>query len=132
MKKKEPSETPNRESDNRDNKENEGYPLYPPSDDIYSRFKEEQDIDPEDPTKTKEPVPEIDTDFEPDVETDDEEIPEIDLDIIPDDLDIPGSELDDDQEDIGNEDEENNYYSIGGDNHHDLEEHDADEDEIDI
>lgn len=37
-------------------------------------------------------------------------------------LDIPGSELDDDQEDIGSEDEENNYYSIGGDDHNNLEE----------
>jgi hypothetical protein len=31
------------------------------------------------------------------------------------DLDVPGSELDDDNEAIGNEDEENNTYSIGGD-----------------
>jgi hypothetical protein len=38
------------------------------------------------------------------------------------DLDIPGSELDDDQEDIGSEDEENNYYSLGGDDHNDLDE----------
>lgn len=38
------------------------------------------------------------------------------------DLDIPGAELDDAQEKIGSEDEENNYYSIGGDNHNDLEE----------
>jgi hypothetical protein len=38
------------------------------------------------------------------------------------DLDIPGSELDDDLEKIGSEDEENNYYSLGGDNHDDLEE----------
>lgn len=30
---------------------------------------------------------------------------------IGDDLDIPGSELDDKQEEIGSEDEENNYYS---------------------
>ena len=37
-------------------------------------------------------------------------------------LDVPGSELDDDAEDIGEEDEENNYYSLGGDNHEDLEE----------
>ena len=37
-------------------------------------------------------------------------------------LDVPGSELDDEQEDIGSEDEENNYYSLGGDNHNDLEE----------
>lgn len=29
------------------------------------------------------------------------------------DLDIPGSELDDDLEDIGSEDEENNFYSEG-------------------
>lgn len=32
------------------------------------------------------------------------------------DLDVPGSELDDDQEDIGSEDEENNYYSEGDTN----------------
>ena len=38
------------------------------------------------------------------------------------DLDVPGSELDDQQEDIGSEDEENNYYSMGGDNHNNLEE----------
>lgn len=38
------------------------------------------------------------------------------------DLDIPGSELDDDKEEIGSEDEENNSYSLGGDNHEDLEE----------
>jgi len=38
------------------------------------------------------------------------------------DLDIPGAELDDQQENVGSEDEENNYYSIGGDNHNDLEE----------
>jgi hypothetical protein len=38
------------------------------------------------------------------------------------DLDIPGAELDDADEGIGEEDEENNYYSLGGDNHEDLEE----------
>ena len=37
-------------------------------------------------------------------------------------LDIPGSELDDPDENIGEEDEENNSYSIGGDDHNDLEE----------
>ena len=37
-------------------------------------------------------------------------------------MDIPGSEYDDEQEAIGAEDEENNYYSLGGDNHNDLEE----------
>ena len=34
-----------------------------------------------------------------------------------DDLDVPGAELDDDQESRGSEDEENNPYSLGGDNH---------------
>jgi hypothetical protein len=38
------------------------------------------------------------------------------------DLDIPGSELDDAAESTGSEDEENNGYSIGGDDHNDLEE----------
>jgi hypothetical protein len=38
------------------------------------------------------------------------------------DLDIPGSELDDDTESIGEEDEENNYYSLGGDRHEAQEE----------
>lgn len=38
------------------------------------------------------------------------------------DLDIPGSELDDDSESIGEEDEENNYYSLGGDRHESQEE----------
>ena len=41
-----------------------------------------------------------------------------------DELDIPGSELDDDVEEIGSEDEENNYYSLGSDRHEDLEEDD--------
>jgi len=31
------------------------------------------------------------------------------------DLDTPGTELDDDQEEVGSEDEENNNYSLGGD-----------------
>jgi hypothetical protein len=35
------------------------------------------------------------------------------------DLDIPGSELDDENEAIGAEDEENNSYSLGGDRHED-------------
>ncbi len=38
------------------------------------------------------------------------------------DLDIPGAELDNQNEEIGEEDEENNYYSLGGDRHENLEE----------
>ena len=37
-------------------------------------------------------------------------------------LDVPGSELDDNNEFIGEEDEENNYYSLGGDLHENQEE----------
>ncbi|MBG6109696.1 hypothetical protein H4V97_003048 [Flavobacterium sp. CG_23.5] len=91
--------------------------LYPPSEDIYNKFHKESDINPEDISKKKIPV-EIDNvtefnekDFEDDVSGGD--------------LDIPGSELDNDEENIGSEDEENNYYSIGGDNHSDLDENDG-------
>ncbi len=88
-----------------------GYPLYPDSEDIYKNFEEEEEISPEDISKTKAPnstnaLRRKDLDNEP-VEKD---------------LDIPGTELDDSQEDIGSEDEENNYYSLGGDRHEDLEE----------
>lgn len=41
------------------------------------------------------------------------------------DLDVPGSDLDDASESVGSEDEENNSYSLGGDNHNDLEEDQA-------
>jgi hypothetical protein len=43
------------------------------------------------------------------------------------DLDVPGSELDDADEAIGEEDEENNYYSLGGEDHEDLEETNEDD-----
>lgn len=35
-------------------------------------------------------------------------------------LDVPGEELDDDNEDVGEEDEENNYYSLGSDSKNNL------------
>lgn len=38
------------------------------------------------------------------------------------DLDVPGSELDDELDEIGEGDEENNYYSLGGDRHESQEE----------
>lgn len=46
------------------------------------------------------------------------------------DLDIPSSELDYAMEAIESEDEENNHYSIGGDNHNDLEENNGQKDII--
>jgi hypothetical protein len=35
---------------------------------------------------------------------------------------VPGADLDDNEEELGEEDEENNYYSLGGDRHENLEE----------
>jgi hypothetical protein len=43
----------------------------------------------------------------------------LDQDLSGDDLDVPGSADDDADEEIGEEDEENNEYSLGGDNHDD-------------
>jgi hypothetical protein len=88
------------------------YPEYPAKEDIYNQDKEEEDLDPENISKTKVPNQEHDALNEKDFG-----------DVVTGtDLDIPGSELDDAQEDIGSEDEENNYYSIGGDNHNNLDE----------
>jgi hypothetical protein len=72
---------------------------YPSNEDIYNRDKKEN-VDPNDRSKSK---------------GEDDELPDNDL-------DVPGAELDDADEKIGEEDEENNYYSLGGDDHNDLEE----------
>jgi len=91
-----------------------GYPLYPESEDIYNKDHNDSDIDPEDISKSEE-------------SSEGEDVLEIyETDDIADesnsDLDVPGSELDDDLEEVGSEDEENNYYSLGGDDHNDLDE----------
>jgi hypothetical protein len=87
------------------------YPLYPDEEDIYIKSKEEDEIDPEDTSKIKK------TDVSLSASEEDIEDNESGSD-----MDIPGSELDDEQEMIGSEDEENNYYSLGGDDHNDLDE----------
>jgi len=74
--------------------------LYTSKEDIFNKDYEEQEIDPEDISTTK------NNDIQSDIY----------------DLDVPGSELDDDDEIIGNEDEENNFYSLGSDDHNDLDE----------
>lgn len=89
-----------------------GYPLYPPSEDIYQHFKEETDLNPEEPAKKK-------TQNEAKGSMNEKSFKD---DMSGDDLDVPGSELDDQQESVGSENEANNYYSLGGDNHNDLEE----------
>lgn len=90
-----------------------GYPLYPSSEDIYGNALE-VDIDPENLATLRE-LP-TDDNISINNEKAFEEA------VSGSDLDVPGSELDDEEENIGSEDEENNYYSISGDNHQDLEE----------
>jgi len=89
-----------------------GYPRYPDSEDIYSREKEEKDLDPEDPKHKKAPNEEVDhlneKDFVEDVSGGD--------------LDVPEEGSEENELTSVAEDEENNYYSLGGDNHHNLEE----------
>ena len=74
-------------------------PIYKPKDDIYNQEEKE--------SFEEEPISKA-------VRTGDQ--------VPGEELDIPGSELDDADEAIGEEDEENNYYSLGGENHEDLEE----------
>lgn len=92
-----------------------GYPLYLPAEDIYQQGKREIELDPSDLSKRKTPNEENgvlnERDFGDDKSGSD--------------LDVPGSELDDQQESVGSEDEENNYYSLGGDLHNDLEENNS-------
>jgi len=87
------------------------YKPYPVVDDIFNKYKE-VDLNTEDKIKLSE------SDVIPEIEKGKKlnEVENVDQ------LDVPGSELDDAMEKIGSEDEENNYYSIGGDNHNDLEE----------
>jgi hypothetical protein len=73
---------------------------YPPEEDIFKKSTRKVNIEPEDP------VLKIMGDHK----------------LNDDELDVPGSELDDADEAIGSEDEENNYYSLGGGEHDDLDE----------
>jgi hypothetical protein len=88
------------EEKNNSKEEFPGYPHYPEKDDIYSKEKEDHLNEDGSMIKAKTKTEKI----------------------LGDELDVPGSELDDTDEVLGEEDEENNYYSLGGDNHDDLEE----------
>jgi hypothetical protein len=90
------------------------YPMYPDSEDIYNKFKKEINMDPEDISKVKKSYKSDNTRANIEKESNDDSSGR--------NLDIPGSELDDEQENVGNEDEENNYYSLGGDDHNNLDE----------
>ena len=96
---------------NNNNKKFPGYPHYPASEDIYNN-EVETNFNPEDLSKSKKspPLPgeKNEKDFLEDMTGED--------------LDVPGSKDDEAKANSGKEDEENNYYSLGGDNHDDLEE----------
>lgn len=91
-----------------------GYPHYPAGEDAYNKLKKETEIDPENPVQQKEHITGSNPDQPNEIGFDQDKSGA--------DLDIPGSELDNAEELLGSEDEENNYYSIGGDNHENLEE----------
>ena len=135
---------------NEEEKKFPGYPHYPSSEDIMNVGEERIDADVEDiarsrnilssdlPPRTavdKNSVTEHETDInaetdESDVTADDlialegEDVDPAKVDLLEgeNDLDVPGAEVDDLNEAIGEEDEENNYYSLGGDAHENLEE----------
>lgn len=85
---------------------------YKPEEDIYRQAREEQDLNPEDISQQIAPNEQEEGANEKNFKTD----------MSGDDLDIPGSELDDEQEAVGSEDEENNHYSLGGDDKNGLDE----------
>ena len=101
------------ENFDKDKKNNiQGYPAYPVSEDIYNQYNEEMDINPEDISRTKDSNSNYGKNNEKDFVDD----------FSGDDLDIPGSEIDNEDMKVGTEDEENEYYSLGGDDHNDLDE----------
>jgi hypothetical protein len=94
--------------------QNSGLPanlLYPPSEDLYN-MGIESSLNPENILEKKQKNERTGKNNEKN----------FDEDLSGADLDVPGAELDDKEECIGSEDEENNYYSLGGDEHNDLDE----------
>jgi hypothetical protein len=85
----------------------EGYPVYEPEEDVYKQF-----------SKKKYPNSEVNTYSGANKELPIDKIisnQENSSENMGQDLDVPGSELDDKQESVGSEDEENNFYSLGDD-----------------
>ncbi|MHC0442202.1 hypothetical protein [Flavobacterium sp. 3-210] len=71
---------------------------YPANEDIYNQEDKLEDIDPEDISSER-------------IINQNNHEWKQNSDKLGDDLDVPGAELDDDEEEIGSEDEENNFYS---------------------
>lgn len=77
---------------------------YPATEDIYNQEDKLEDIDPEGISGERIINPDNNHEWKQN------------SDKLGNDLDVPGSELDDELEDIGSEDEENNFYSEGDNN----------------
>jgi hypothetical protein len=99
----------NKFTENNINEDLPGYEHYPESEDVYQQGLIEKELDPE--TRQKKTSAE-DTANEKDFKEA----------VSGSDLDVPGAELDDEMEAAGSEDEENNHYSLGGDDKENLEE----------
>lgn len=82
---------------------------YPASEDIYNKEEKIKNINPDNITNGK-------TIDSKEVEQNKNNLNIDKENQLGDDLDVPGSELDDNQEEIGSEDEENNFYSEGDTN----------------
>jgi hypothetical protein len=83
---------------------------YLPADDIYNKLEQVEDVDPENIAQA---VVLYETQAADTLAR--KELAENEL-------DVPGAELDDELEVTGGEDEENNYYSLGHDNHNKFDE----------
>ncbi|GEP91497.1 hypothetical protein SAMN05660909_03581 [Chitinophaga terrae (ex Kim and Jung 2007)] len=118
-KNKKPQKKAGEENESRD-EQFPGYPTYPASEDIMNNDKE-ANIDIDEVTGSFRRNSELPEREERPFDESDEQEETWRKDKVGDDLDVPGAELDDDLEDIGEEDEENNIYSLGGDRHEDLE-----------
>jgi len=88
------------------------YPQYPKSEDIYAKGERLSEINPDDNLPIKDTQ----------LATDEWNEASPDALLTGEDLDIPDLESLELLEEIGEEDEENSYYSLGGDEHNNLEE----------
>jgi hypothetical protein len=122
--KKDKPENKKKGKNKEENEQFPGYPAYPASEDIMNTKNREKevDLDIDQVTASFRHNSELPISKQKDPGKSDEQEETWRQDKIGDDLDVPGAELDDEEEAIGKEDEENNIYSIGGDRHEDLEE----------
>lgn len=126
------------EQPNAEHKNEENFKAYEANHGIENHLR--KDVQPLDDESSEEKVPEEEGDItKEDVEAlgpedlsmdmgDDEDLKHRvnEVDFTGEEMDVPGAEDDDDQEKIGSEDEENNFYSLGGDRHEDAQDDNPD------